>query len=140
MLPLVLPTFPALLHRWGNAMLLRFVLLLTLATSVVIAVFAAPSWRPFDAAHPKRVCVLYMENTTSATLDLHVAGLDAATAVLSDIVQDAAGVLQLSSTPVVSNIDDDIPDWDIVRLSDPNTCAQLTLPADLPRQPIPALI
>lgn len=141
MIPLVLPVFPSLLHRWGTGMLYRLVLLLTIMTAVVVAIFAAPQWPSFDAMHPKRVCVLYMENTTSNSLDLHIAGLDNTITLFAQMVEDATDIMELSNRPQISHINDDIPDWDIVGNQAEGSVTSLTSAStDISRQPVLALL
>lgn len=111
---LLIPTFPAMCHRWGRSFLLQLILLLVFITGLTMSIFAAPTWRGFDELHPKRILCLYMENTTSHTMSLHIAGVDGTATLLTDIVENTASQLALPAAPVKTNIDDDIPDWDVV--------------------------
>lgn len=113
---LAIPTFPALCHRWGQRFLSQLIIGLLFAAGVAVSIFAAPSWRPFDATHPKRMLCLYMENITSKDLSLHVANLDPSTTIFQSILANSTTALALSQVPIKSDINDDIPDWDIVRI------------------------
>lgn len=115
MLFLVIITVPALCHRWGTQFLGRSVLGWFFATGLIVATFSAPSHRGFDLEHPQRVLCLYMENITSHELTLHVGGIDSASTLFQTTVNNTAERLSLGEIPVVENIGDDIPDWDIVR-------------------------
>ena len=112
---LAVPTVPALCHRWGRKSHARLLLILVFTVGLVVSIFAAPSWQPFDAMHPKRVLCLYMENITSNDLSLHVANIDPTTSIFKGIIDKTSTSLLLSEAPVASDINDDIPDWDIVR-------------------------
>lgn len=111
---LAVPTFPALCHRWGRKAHKRLILILLFAVGLVVSIFAAPSWRPFDATHPKRVMCLYMENMTSNDMSLHVANIDPSSTVFQSLLNDSSNALSLTQAPIKSDINDDIPDWDIV--------------------------
>ena len=57
-LPLAIP----FIHRYPRAVLIRSILLLSLLTTVSIAVFSVRE--PFDAMHQKRLFVIHMENVS----------------------------------------------------------------------------
>lgn len=140
---LAVPTFPALCHRWGAKSHTRILVVLLFAVGLVVSVFAAPSWQPFDAMHPKRVLCLYMENMTSNDLSLHVANIDPTSSIFKSIITESSTALSLSETPIASDINDDIPDWDIVSLgrsTSPPRNKLKSSAADLPCQPISAVI
>lgn len=106
---------PALCHRWGTDVLGRLILFLVFATGIIVSIFAAPSWPSFDMEHPKRILCLYMENITSHDLTLHIAGIDGARTIFSNMIAESTEKLGLLDKPVQTNMSDDIPDWDIVR-------------------------
>lgn len=109
---LVLPMLPSLAHRWDSRILTQAMVIIVFISGVIIAIFAAPSWQPFDEMHPKRLLCLYMENTTSNSFSLHIAGLDPSP--LDSVVSSIATEMQLDGKPVLSEISDDIAEWDIV--------------------------
>ena len=111
---LLVPTLPMLAHRFGKNVLTQAIVLTLFVSGGIISIFAAPGMQPFDFLHPKRVLCLYMEDTATGSLSLHVAGLDPTP--FANLVDNLAGELQLAEKPVLSEIRDDIADWDIVGL------------------------
>lgn len=111
---LLVPTLPVLAHRFGKNVLTQAIVLMLFVSGGIISIFAAPDMQPFDFLHPKRVLCLYMEDTATGSLSLHVAGLDPTP--FKNLVDGLANELQLAEKPVLSEIRDDIADWDIVSL------------------------
>ncbi|KZO92928.1 hypothetical protein CALVIDRAFT_540603 [Calocera viscosa TUFC12733] len=85
MVPFVLP----FAHRFGRPALRTITLVLLGITVAIVAVFAAPGWREFDAMHQNRFFVVHVENITSNDYGLHVATLSSA-AGFSEIVHSLA--------------------------------------------------
>jgi hypothetical protein len=71
-----LPALPPFFHRFDRGQQRQAMIALLIATSVVTAVFASPSWSAYDATHPKRTGVQWLYNVSSASTSLHVAQLD----------------------------------------------------------------
>ncbi|KAI9630233.1 hypothetical protein KEM48_014156 [Puccinia striiformis f. sp. tritici PST-130] len=108
-------SFP-LAHRFSRQALGRFLVFLLMFTSLVGFWFTRPDWKIFDSDHPKRLPILHMENLTSSSpsFDLHIASMDRAPG-FEKLVGDLIDTLSLSDqSPVLSSINDDIPDWDII--------------------------
>lgn len=112
---LLVPTVPSLAHRFGKNVLTQAIVLMLFLSGGIISIFGAPGMQPFDFLHPKRVLCLYMEDTATSTLSLHVAGLDPTP--FASLVDNLATEMQLAEKPVLSEIRDDIADWDIVRMN-----------------------
>ncbi|OCH96275.1 hypothetical protein OBBRIDRAFT_809204 [Obba rivulosa] len=106
--PLVLP----FVHRFGRAVLIRSVVLMTILTAVVMAVFSLRS--PFDNMHQKRMYVLHMENTTSLEQHLHVASADGAPGFdeLAKSIAQRFSIPGIEAKSVV--MDEWNGDWDIL--------------------------
>lgn len=109
---LVLPILPIAAHRFSRNILMQAVVLMLFVSGGIISIFAAPGMQAFDFLHPKRVLCLYMEDTSSNTLSLHIAGLDPTP--FENLVENLADKMELQERPVLSEIRDDIADWDIV--------------------------
>ncbi|GJN92127.1 hypothetical protein Rhopal_005157-T1 [Rhodotorula paludigena] len=112
---LTVPMLLPLCHRWGASFTARLALLLTFATAFSIGMFTRPSWKPYDAAHPKRLLVLHMENTTTtpSTFNLHVASVDGTP--FSGLVDEATNGLRAAGSVPEPTIADDLSvDWDII--------------------------
>lgn len=143
---LVIPTVPILAHRFGTKILMQAVVLMLFASGGILSIFAAPGMETFDFLHPKRVLCLYMEDTSTNTLSLHVAGLDPAP--FAGLVENLATTMKLDEQPVLSEIRDDIADWDIVSrertgnycISCRCTCTDARESADISRQSIPTFL
>ncbi|BGP44460.1 hypothetical protein JCM10450v2_000274 [Rhodotorula kratochvilovae] len=102
-------------HRWGASFTARLAVFFLLLSAFSVGWFTRPSWSPYDAAHPKRLLVLHMENTTTSpsTFNLHVASVDGSP--FSDLVESAtAGLRAAGSVPEPTIADDLSVDWDIV--------------------------
>lgn len=110
---LILPVLPLAAHRFGRTVLMQAVVLMLFVSGAIISIFAAPGMQTFDFLHPKRVGCLYMEDTNSNTLSLHIAGMDPTP--FESLVGELADKMELQERPVLSEISDDIADWDIVR-------------------------
>lgn len=106
----------ALVHR-GRATGVRLALALSvIATLGSISFFSRPGWEVFDASHPKRLPVLYMQNLSSTppTFSLHVATLDRAGG-FETLIGDIASHMSLdASAAVAETMGQEVPDWDIV--------------------------
>ncbi|KAA1066931.1 hypothetical protein PGTUg99_015865 [Puccinia graminis f. sp. tritici] len=105
-----------LAHRFSRQALGRFLVLLLMFSSLVGFWFTRPDWKIFDPDHPKRLPILHMENLTSSSpsFDLHIASMDRAPG-FENLVKNLIDTLSLSDqSPVLSSINDDIPDWDII--------------------------
>ncbi|KNZ47382.1 hypothetical protein VP01_643g2 [Puccinia sorghi] len=105
-----------LAHRFSRRALGRFILGLLIFSSLVGFWFTRANWKIFDSDHPKRLPILHMENLTNSSpgFDLHIAALDRAPG-FEELVQQVMDSLSLSDqSPVLSAINDEIPDWDII--------------------------
>ncbi|TFK34083.1 hypothetical protein BDQ12DRAFT_690347, partial [Crucibulum laeve] len=105
-LPLAFP----FIHRFGRKTISRGIIFASIATSVMIAVFALKE--PFDSMHQKRLFVLHLENVTTSEHHLHIASADGAPGfdlLVKDIVQEF-GTADVAPIPVV--MDDYNSDWD----------------------------
>ncbi|WAR57984.1 hypothetical protein PtB15_5B214 [Puccinia triticina] len=105
-----------LAHRFSRQALARFLVFLLMFSSLVGFWFTRPDWKIFDADHPKRLPILHMENLTSSSpsFDLHIASMDRAPGFES-LVKHLIDTLSISDeSPILSSINDDIPDWDII--------------------------
>ncbi|GAA5912605.1 hypothetical protein JCM8208_004787 [Rhodotorula glutinis] len=112
---LTVPMLSPLCHRWGAFFTARLAVFLLLVSAFSIGWFTRPSSSPYDAAHPKRLLVLHMENTTTtpSTFNLHVASVDGTP--FSGLVESAtAGLRAAGSVPQPTIADDLSVDWDIV--------------------------
>ncbi|GAA6054771.1 hypothetical protein JCM3770_000935 [Rhodotorula araucariae] len=102
-------------HRWGASFTARLAVFFLLLSAFSVGWFTRPSWSPYDAAHPKRLLVLHMENTTTtpSTFNLHVASVDGSP--FSALVESAtAGLRAPGSVPEPTIADDLSVDWDII--------------------------
>lgn len=137
---LVIPTASIAAHRFDRKVLKEAVIFMLFASGAIISIFAAPGMEAFDYLHPKRVLCLYMEDTSSNTLSLHIAGLDPSP--FEQLVENLADKLELQERPVLSEISDDIADWDIVCFLSTNSILQQRLivflfdDVDIPSQSI----
>ncbi|PLW33163.1 hypothetical protein PCANC_11091 [Puccinia coronata f. sp. avenae] len=105
-----------LAHRFSRRALGQFLVGLLMFSSLVGFWFTRPEWNIFDSDHPKRLPILHMENLTSSSpsFDLHIASMDRAPG-FENLVQHLMDTLSLShQSPILSAINDDIPDWDII--------------------------
>lgn len=126
---LVVPALPIAAHRFDKTILTQAVVLMLFASGAIISIFAAPGMQTFDFLHPKRVLCLYMEDTSSNTLSLHIAGLDPSP--FEHLVDDLAAKLELEEKPVLSEIRDDIAEWDIVSFGPKYPVVSFCSPAEL---------
>jgi len=105
-----------LAHRFSRRALGHFILGLLMFSSLVGFWFTRADWKVFDSDHPKRLPILHMENLTNSSpgFDLHIAALDRAPG-FEKLVQQVMDSLSLADhSPVLSAINDEIPDWDII--------------------------
>ncbi|KAI0091617.1 hypothetical protein BDY19DRAFT_983891 [Irpex rosettiformis] len=107
-LPLSIP----FIHRWPRTVLKRAIVLLSILTTLAIAVFSARE--PFDAMHQKRVFVVHMENITSGEQNLHVGAADSAPGfnVLAHDIAERFGVP--GAPPKYVAMNDWNPEWDTI--------------------------
>lgn len=75
---LCLPFSIPLSHRFTGENLRKTILGLLGVTAVVMAIFASPMWKPFDADHPKRLFVHQIENITSNEWHMNLGSADPA--------------------------------------------------------------
>ncbi|KAI0364703.1 hypothetical protein BV20DRAFT_1029237 [Pilatotrama ljubarskyi] len=106
----ILPLTVPLVHRFGRRFLVRAVIVLSMVTGLMIAIFAMRS--PFDAMHQKRLFVIHMENITSAEQHLHVASADGAPGFHELAVKIANEFSVPGATPTTVVMDDWNSDWD----------------------------
>ncbi|KAF8655951.1 hypothetical protein AX16_002858 [Volvariella volvacea WC 439] len=108
-LPLLVP----FAHRFGREALRRSVLLMSVVTVVMMAVFAARV--PFDGMHQKRLFVLHLENVTTNEHHLHLSAADGAPgfeALVHDISKEFAASSDVEPSLAVMN--DYNSDWDVL--------------------------
>jgi hypothetical protein len=106
-IPMALP----FAHRYGERFLIRAVLFLVAASTVIAGVFFHPSWKAYDAEHPKRILSLHMENITTGEFSLHVASLDRMP--FHDLISNTTTELGIDTKDLVfEDISTDIPDWE----------------------------
>ncbi|GAC98044.1 hypothetical protein PHSY_005632 [Pseudozyma hubeiensis SY62] len=112
---LTLPFAIPLAHRYTSENLKRTILALLGITAAVMAVFASPAWKPFDAAHPKRLFVHQVENITSNEWFMNVGSADPAPGfkALSNELQSQLG-LPTESQASLMEMNDYNPDFDIL--------------------------
>ncbi|GAA5972745.1 hypothetical protein JCM11641_003001 [Rhodosporidiobolus odoratus] len=112
---LTIPMLLPFLHRYGSSFTARFSLLLTFLTAFSLGTFTRPSWGPYDAAHPKRLLCLFMENatTTPPEFHLHVATTDGMP--FEGLVERATrGLVAEGEVPMPTVADELSVDWDII--------------------------
>ncbi|KZT56782.1 hypothetical protein CALCODRAFT_470601 [Calocera cornea HHB12733] len=109
MAPFVLP----FAHRFGRPALRTITLVLLAVTVGIIAVFAAPGWREFDAMHQNRFFVVHLENITSNDYGLHVATLSSAKGFEEIVHSLAADFPEVQEAPRVTTELGDKLAWDV---------------------------
>ncbi|GAA5907624.1 hypothetical protein JCM6882_004426, partial [Rhodosporidiobolus microsporus] len=112
-------TVPMLLpfcHRYGASFTARFALLLTFVTAGTLGWFSRPSWGPYDAAHPKRLLVLHMENSSTSPPEFHLHVATTDSQPFADLVTRATAGLTASAdaVPEPTVADDLSVDWDLI--------------------------
>ncbi|GAA5843912.1 hypothetical protein JCM11251_002246 [Rhodosporidiobolus azoricus] len=112
-------TIPMLLpfcHRYGASFTARFALFLTFLTAGTLGWFSRPSWGPYNAAHPKRLLVLHMENTTTSPPEFHLHVATTDSQPFADLVTRATAGLTASAdaVPEPTVADDLSVDWDLI--------------------------
>ncbi|BGP12418.1 hypothetical protein JCM10213v2_000334 [Rhodosporidiobolus nylandii] len=110
---LTIPMLLPFVHRYGASFTARILLLLTLVTAGTMGWFSRPAWGPYDAAHPKRLLCLFMENTTTSppAFHLHIATTDGMP--FASLVERATeGLTAVGSVPEPTVADDWSTDWD----------------------------
>ncbi|KAI0820291.1 hypothetical protein BC628DRAFT_1524628 [Trametes gibbosa] len=108
----ILPLTVPFVHRFGRRFLVRAIILMTMVTGLVMAIFSMRE--PFDAMHQKRLFVIHMENITSEQQHLHVASADGAPGFHS-LAADIAKEFSASEvTPTSIVMDDWNSDWDTI--------------------------
>jgi hypothetical protein len=57
---------------------MRLIITLTFVSAFTLGYYTRPTSQPFDAAHPRRLLALYLENITDSTpvFHLHLASID----------------------------------------------------------------
>ncbi|KAM0755633.1 hypothetical protein T439DRAFT_320338 [Meredithblackwellia eburnea MCA 4105] len=112
---MAVPMFLPFIHRFGPIATSRIAIFLTFATAGSLGWFTRPSWNVFDAAHPKRLLVLHMENqtTTPPEFHLHIASIDG-TPSLDLIVDSTKSLSAENAVPVNVASSDYNPDWIIL--------------------------
>ncbi|KAI0358143.1 hypothetical protein OH77DRAFT_1421438 [Trametes cingulata] len=106
----ILPLTVPLVQRFGRRFLVRAIVVLSMLTGVMMAIFAMR--QPFDAMHQKRLFVIHMENITSEEQHLHVAAADGAPGFHDLAVKIAEEFSVPGTTPTTVVMDDWNSDWD----------------------------
>lgn len=94
-LPLMLP----LAHRMGTQRLKSAILAGLGLSALSIALYASPALPTFDAAHPKRLFVHYVQNITDDSFWMNMGGADPDVSGLTQIVEDVHAHIGISAQP-----------------------------------------
>ncbi|KAF8625164.1 hypothetical protein AX15_005531 [Amanita polypyramis BW_CC] len=97
-------------HRFGRRSLRQAIILLSILTVLLIAVFAARE--PFDAMHQKRLFVIHSENITSNERHLHISDADGAPGFEKLVNDIALEFVKTQEKPVPIVVNEENPDWD----------------------------
>lgn len=104
------PVLVPLAHRFGRRKLWNGIVLSSIATAIMMAVFSAR--RPFDEMHQKRLFVLHTENITSNEQRLHIGRADGAPGfelLVEDIIKEFSATDVLPKPEVMNDYNSD---WD----------------------------
>lgn len=111
---LCMPFAIPLAHRFTNDKLRKTIVGLLGVTAIVMAVFASPMWKPFDADHPKRLFVHQIENITSNEWHMNLGSADPAPgmAALAHSLHSHLGLANTSAELREMNVYN--PDFDVL--------------------------
>ncbi|GAA5957518.1 hypothetical protein JCM3765_001166 [Sporobolomyces pararoseus] len=110
---LIIPMFLPFIHRFGASFTARLLVLLTFTTVLSLSFFTRSNWSPYDSQHPKRIFVLFMENTSTVPSEfhLHVASIDG-NPFLDLVKTSTQGLIPIVPLdPVASTTSDYVSSW-----------------------------